>query len=89
MRGDFPGAPYTLTRSMPQLGEPRLKTYPHSPPMSGVARRAAASSASVTSTEASATRTARGAPGSPARRMGGRGTPSPASASGHQATYSK
>ena len=26
MRGDLPGPPYTLTRSMPQLGEPRLKT---------------------------------------------------------------
>ena len=26
MRGDFPGAWYTLTRSIPQLGEARLKT---------------------------------------------------------------
>ena len=78
MRGDFPGAPYTLTLAMPQLGEPRLKMYPRNAPMSGTAPPATASSASVTSTEVSATRTARGcAQGSPVSRIGGRGTPSP------------
>ena len=85
----IPDPAYTLTRSMPQLGEPFFNTYPQRSASSRAAVRRAAKAvmASVWSVPVRVP-TMRGAFTEPSRRTASRGIPIPDSTSGHTGTNS-